>query len=81
MKYFILISVLMMSACKSVEIKNTSPDLPLSLLERCAPLPLLSEEDLSLREYYLASNATDVQYAECAVRHNRLVDYLKESQQ
>ena len=78
MKYFLLL--LLLSGCKSIEVVNPKPDLPESLLAVCAPLLPLPEGDMSLRDYYLAMNKADAQYAECATKHNRLVEYLLKEQ-
>lgn len=79
MKYLILISVILLSACSTtVPVVMKFPDAPPSLLELCPPLKTINGENVSIVDITKITTLNYTTYYECAIKVENWVEWHKD---
>jgi hypothetical protein len=77
MKYLILLSVFLLSACgTTVPVKRTFPEAPSVLLEKCADLKKV-KENAQLSDVMKTVTENYALYHECSSKHDSFVEWYK----
>lgn len=78
MKWTISVTAIFLTSCTTVvPVKQTFPDVPSTLLERCPQLVQLAPTETAITDLLRVVVKNYTTYYECAVRHDGMVEWYQ----